>query len=119
MQPLPIFFAASLLGRLQNWRIRMGNDFYVLVFFGSFALITLAVFAWAIAFRKQPHRHHHHHHPKPAATTPEDETPDGGFFSRHRRKHRRKEHRPVNPTLSETGGLPAARDPKTPPKSHL
>ena len=117
MQSLPIIFAASFWERLQNWRVRMGHDFNLLVFFGSFALLTLALFAWAIVFRKQPHRHHHHHHRKPAAAAPPDKSSGKGVFARH--KHRRKQHRPVNPTLAETGGLPAARDPKTPPKAHL
>ena len=32
---------------------------------------------------------------------------------RKRRKHRH--HRPINPTLAQTGGLPAKRDPSVPP----
>jgi hypothetical protein len=47
----------------------------------------------------------------------------GGFFvwlavsrrgkSRRKRKHRH--HRPTNPTLAQTGGLPPKRDPDEPP----
>ena len=32
-----------------------------------------------------------------------------------RRKRRKRHHRPINPTLSETGGLPPKRDPDEPP----
>ncbi len=120
MPPLPIFFAADLLGKLQTWRVRMRGDFYLLVFVGAFLLVTLCAFAWALVFRKQPHRHrHHHHHPDPVAAAPRDESSGKGAHSRRRHKHQRKEHRPVNPTLAETGGLPAKRDDHTPPKSHL
>lgn len=35
----------------------------------------------------------------------------------HRRKRkRRREHRPQNPTLADTGGLPPARDPNAGPR---
>ncbi len=121
MQTLHGFFAAGLLDKLRELSLRLGGDFNLLVIVGAFAVVTLAAFAWAIAVRKQPHRHRHHHRPPPKPATPaDDEKPKGGgIFSRHRHKHRRKEHRPVNPTLAETGGLPATRDENTPPKSHL
>jgi len=32
-----------------------------------------------------------------------------------KRKRRHRHHRPINPTLAQTGGLPAKRDPNTPP----
>ena len=32
-----------------------------------------------------------------------------------KRKRRLRHHRPTNPTLAETGGLPPKRDPGTPP----
>ncbi len=108
MPSLAILFAGDLLGKLQTWRVRMGNDFYLLVFGGAFALVILGTFGWALIF-KQPLRRHHHRASKP----------DTSGTTHHRHRHRRKEHRPVNPTLAETGGLPPERDPKTPPKSHL
>jgi hypothetical protein len=32
-----------------------------------------------------------------------------------KRRRKRRHHRPINPTLSETGGLPPKRDPNQPP----
>ncbi|MGA2245864.1 MAG: hypothetical protein ABSH48_12755 [Verrucomicrobiota bacterium] len=32
-----------------------------------------------------------------------------------KRKRRRRHHRPINPTLDQTGGLPPRRDPNLPP----
>ncbi len=37
----------------------------------------------------------------------------GAKSKRKRRKHRH--HRPINPTLAQTGGLPPKRDPNLPP----
>lgn len=34
---------------------------------------------------------------------------------RSKRRRKRRHHRPINPTLSETGGLPPKRDPNQPP----
>ena len=36
----------------------------------------------------------------------------------HRRRRPRRQHRPRNPTLAETGGLPPRRDPGHPPSVH-
>jgi hypothetical protein len=41
---------------------------------------------------------------------------DASGHHHHRRRRRRREHRPRNPTLAETGGLPPAR-PEPPPDS--
>ena len=59
------------------------------------------------------HRHHRHHHREQQEEKPpensnldaeEDEVTDP-----KRRRRRRRGHRPRNPTLSETGGLPPVR----------
>ncbi len=110
MQSLALLLAADFLGKLHTWRAQMGSDFYLLVFVGVFAVVILGAFGWALIF-KQPSYRSHHRASKPDAS--------GTTRHRHRHRHRRKEHRPVNPTLAETGGLPTLRDPKTPPKSHL
>lgn len=40
------------------------------------------------------------------------------FFRKRRKRRRRHEHRPLNPTLAQTGGLPQARpDPPSEPSS--
>ena len=118
MQLLPELFAMGLVEKIRAWSATKSGGFQTLVFFGAFTVIALAVFCWAIVFRKQPLRRHHRSHSK--SSTPSGDAATGtSFLSRRRHKHRRHQHRPVNPTLAETGGLPAARDDKTPPKSHL
>lgn len=108
MPLLAIFFAADFLGKLHTWRAQMGSDFYLLAFVGAFGLVILGAFGWALIFKQPSHRLHKRGH-----------KPEAPSKTRHHHRHRRKEHRPVNPTLAETGGLPTPRDPKTPPKSHL
>ena len=65
-------------------------------------------------------KHHHHHSPErrtdstPAADWREDEENEEHIH--HDRRHRRRrDHRPRNPTLAETGGLPPS---KTEPTSN-
>jgi hypothetical protein len=70
-----------------------------------------------IAMRRgRRRRQHHHHHASPAANPivpvlPKDDEDEDGRPSRRRRRkrHRRREHRPRNPTLAETGGLPVSK----------
>lgn len=89
----------------------------LLIVLGAVSLVSLLVFLWAIYVRKRPrqhsHRHHHHHH---SHTEPElsegleSSAAESNDEPRYRRKRRRRrEHRPRNPTLAETGGLPPVR----------
>jgi ABC-type nickel/cobalt efflux system permease component RcnA len=95
---------------------------------------------WAKYLRGSGRSHHHHHRRKhrhssetdtaaTADTEPEVESqaaetagsdPDEAGnhtqpYQHHRQKIHRREHRPRNPTLAETGGLPPVRDEKMPP----
>ncbi|HTL55510.1 MAG TPA: hypothetical protein VL361_07510 [Candidatus Limnocylindrales bacterium] len=89
----------------------------ILIILGAVALVTLVVLLWAVAFRskrRRRHHHHHHHHSHShtettAETSPESEPVEESGSRRKRRRHRRREHRPRNPTLAETGGLPPLR----------
>jgi hypothetical protein len=56
-------------------------DFFVV--FGAIGLVVLVTFIWALFIRKNRTR---------------------------RRKEHRRRHRPFNPTLAETGGLPPVRE---------
>lgn len=93
---------------------------------GAVAAVTLPVVLWAVYIRKRPHSHsrrhhrHHHHHQdvsptldrslRPEAEAEAEADADAEGDRRHRRKRRRRrEHRPRNPTLAETGGLPPLR----------
>jgi hypothetical protein len=98
------------------WRW-MGLTFKeLLLLLGAVGFVTLLVVLWAVYLRKRPrqhqhHHHHHHSHSSPAAlSSSENGEPDPGEEKRYRRKRRRRrEHRPRNPTLAETGGLPPLR----------
>ena len=105
---------------------RVGLTFKeLLMVLGAVAFVTLLVVIWAVYFRKRSnrhsHHHHHHHHdpePEPSSeasvlsTDASAESSDGRRYRRKRR--RRRDHRPRNPTLAETGGLPPLR-PEQPP----
>lgn len=96
----------------------------LLILLGAVGAVTALVLIWAVYFRKKPHRHghhHHHHHHQPSADSPEptEASMDSGSGvsdgKRYRRKRRRRrEHRPRNPTLAETGGLPPLRAERPP-----
>jgi hypothetical protein len=84
---------------------------------GALTGVTLLIVIWAVYFRPRPHRHshhHHHHHHSQSEASSSDLTSNSGSGSsgerRYRRKRRRRrDHRPRNPTLAETGGLPPLR----------
>lgn len=81
------------------------------IIFGSIAAVTVLLFLFVYVFRKRilrRRKHRHHHRPAPndaAATTADAET-------KPKRKWRRlrRHHRPINPTLAETHGLPPLRE---------
>jgi hypothetical protein len=96
----------------------------ILIIIGATALVTVLALIWAVTFKKRrrhhSHHHHHHHHhhshersESTAEMTPEEEPVIESSSRRRRRRNRRREHRPRNPTLAETGGLPPLRT--TPP----
>jgi hypothetical protein len=88
-------------------------DFFI--FLGAIILVAALIFYWAFAIRKRKnrirkYRHHHHHRPgyREQLKKVADEI-------RQRRSGRRHEHRRINPTLAETGGLPPLREADKPP----
>jgi len=89
----------------------------VLIILGSVAVVSLLALTWAVAFRKRRHhhprrhsQHHSHDRSKPPEPIDEEITPSEPGSERRRHRHRRRrEHRPRNPTLAETGGLPPIR----------
>jgi hypothetical protein len=93
-----------------------------LIVLGAIAVAIILGLMWAIIVkpsRKRHHSHHHHHHDRPQQfgkdplivdeEDEEDEDEDGDEPRKKRRRRRRREHRPRNPTLAETGGLPPVR----------
>jgi len=92
----------------------------IMIVLGVILAVALAVFFWAVIFRKEGktrHKHHHHHHHHRTSYREQFKIGVGGIkelFRRHRHR-RHRHHRQINPTLAETGGLPPLREPDKPP----
>lgn len=72
------------------------------------------LFLGAKRYVRRKKRHSHSSSPAILAARDKDED-DGHSRHRKRRRKRRRDHRPRNPTLAETGGLPQPRSPEAPP----
>lgn len=87
----------------------------LLTLLGAVAVVTLLLVVWAVYIRKTPRQHSRHYHYPSAnqqnsSSSLPDTEPEETNGKRYRRKRRRRrEHRPRNPTLAETGGLPPMR----------
>ena len=89
----------------------------VLLIIATGLALGLILLVWARHYVKRKKRRQHHDrkvvsHSLPTASDQDEEDPH--HHGRRRRK-RRREHRPRNPTLAETGGLPTT---KTEPSSN-
>src|ERR1700722_5824935 len=83
------------------------------IIFCSLGGVAVLLFLFVFLFRKRlfgKRKRHHHHHRESVAPAPEEAQP-----KRRRSRHLRREHRPLNPALAQTHGLPPIRDPNQPP----
>jgi hypothetical protein len=90
-------------------------DFLVIIATGL--ALGLLLLLWARYYVKRKKLHHHHDRKvvSQSLSSPDlDHEEESPHHSRRRRK-RRRDHRPRNPTLAETGGLPTT---KTEPSSN-
>ena len=102
---------------IMSWQRMEPGMKEALVISGSLVLVIFLILIWAIFVRKPSRRHHHRHRryprhraPEPAQGQAAGATDAAAAPSKRRRwRRRRREHRPRNPTLSETGGLPPFR----------
>jgi len=108
---------------LASWRWSDPSMRERLLILGALGLVTLLIAGWAVFIRKRRRRrreHHRWHHPSSssAATAQTAEAEDASAPREKRRRRRRtgRRHRPRNPTLAETGGLPPIR-PEDPPEA--
>jgi len=96
------------------WRTTTSPTNEYLMVLGAVTAVSILILIWVLYFRKKhrPHPHSHHHHAHQDAAEPamqgagEADQPR----KRHKWRRRRREHRPRNPTLAETGGLPPVRN---------
>ena len=120
---------ADVMAKSRSWSDPAKRE--VLVFLCAVGLVVLAILIWAVFLRKpggRRRRHHHHRHDATRAgvsavgeaTEPHDEEVEDDEADEEagrkggRRRRRRRQHRPRNPTLAETGGLPPPREPRPP-----
>lgn len=94
----------------------------ILIMIGVFLILAMVFFAWAALWRSKP-RNKRHSFALEDGGLPQRHKRRSGLskllFPRKRRRHKRKHsrERPVNPTLSQVGGLPPRRDDQQPPPS--
>jgi hypothetical protein len=122
LRPL-IFLAQATKDALRDFKNASGasnlNARELLLIASAGLAVALLVIIWASIFRRrrrdhgepQPKRHKPVH--KPAHTS--HEGMEAGDRVKVRKRMRRRDHRPRNPTLQETGGLPPPRTEEQPP----
>ena len=91
----------------------------VLIVLGAVAAVALIVFFCVLVFRKdekhrRKHHHHRHHHQTSYRERLQKTTSDIKQLIRQSRRRSRRGHRPINPTLAQTGGLPPIHEPGKP-----
>jgi hypothetical protein len=95
-------------------KIGLSSMTQMTIIFAAIGVVIVLLFLFVYVFRnrlfrKRKRRHHHHHHSS-APAAPEENEP-----KRRKSRRLRREHRPLNPTLAQKGGLPPVRDPDQPP----
>ena len=119
MSTMPVVFAYGTLEAqdvLAQWRELSPGTRQMLILLAAIGLALAWVAVWVLFFRKPHRRHHRHHRGRHSSRTSASEgaaaqSDDGSSHTHKRVKWRRprRDHRPRNPTLAETGGLPPAR----------
>jgi Flp pilus assembly protein TadB len=115
MTLLPCMFAQVYFDNaVDHWKNTSPVLRDVIVVMVAGCAVGLIALLWAALVRKRKRRHRHHHHHSSSAGTQaasslaSAEVSDNGL-ERRRKRRRRRDHRPRNPTLAETGGLPPVR----------
>lgn len=115
MSPLALTPIAALTQQdLLQTSAASGTKEALLVVLAS-CVVGFIFLVWAAFFytrrRRRKHRPHHRHDRTADAPTTANAKSETESESRHRRRRRRRrrDHRPRNPTLAETGGLPPIR----------
>jgi len=92
----------------------------ILIMIGLFVVLAIIFFVWAALWRSKP-RNKRHSFSSEEGGLPQRHKRRSGLsrllFPRKRHRHKRTHgrERPVNPTLSQVGGLPPRRDEPPPP----
>jgi hypothetical protein len=87
----------------------------VIVLFAVLFAVTILVFVCVAMFRTRQRNVGWHQYPPGKAGPGMNEARKRKFYFPWQRRHRRHQHRPRNPTLAETGGLPPVRKEESSP----
>jgi hypothetical protein len=103
--------SAILLDATQNWQRLRASGHGALLVCGAILALSLVVLLWFTLTSKRRQRHSRHHSgSRQFGVNPDaGDDPDLPVPQRRKRRRRRRDHRPRNPTLAETGGLPPIR----------
>jgi MYXO-CTERM domain-containing protein len=126
MSIVPVFLAdEETAAVLASWRISDPATRERVMIFGAIGFVALLALVWAAFLRKKRRRRHSRHHSHRQSSSPaekvevlKDQDAPPVTEPRQRSRRSRRRHRPRNPTLAETGGLPPVR-PESPPESPL
>ena len=118
MNAMPFLFAdVEIQDVREQWEKVSPDRRETLILYGALSLVILLLLLWALFLRKKRRREHHRYpslRPKDKQTASQKTdlsnpgAPGAPSEPRKGRRHRRR-RRPLNPTLSQTGGLPPIR----------
>jgi len=118
MNRFPVFFAEAASTPWANrWMELSASTRELIAILAAVGLLVCLLLVWAIFGRqRQRERSRLSDQDWTREKNSGDDAGSGGKESRRRRRRRRREHRPRNPTLAETRGLPPLRpeDPSEP-----
>ena len=117
MLPAAYVFAAVdlLTGESTKGPGQRFNNTDILIILTAAVAVAVAIVIWLVFFRKSEPEEYEYPEPKPAQAA-RDEAVEPGERRRRRKRRRVRDHRPRNPTLDQTGGLPPPRpDDQAPP----
>ncbi len=108
---LPLSHALVVTGMVNPWYKLEAGTREKLSLVAAFGLLTLLLLVWALFIRKTPGRRSRHDYRSAPASARSRSGESRGATAQPRkwRRRRRRDHRPRNPTLAETGGLPPIR----------
>jgi hypothetical protein len=114
---LPALAAISGNGTPSLWSKLSESAREHVTLFGTIAGVVAFLLLWALFIRERRREQPRYHYPHPPSP---GQAQSGEGTRSHRRKWRRRRrgHRPRNPTLAETGGLPPIRS-EDPPSSSV
>jgi len=102
-------------GIIVTWKKLQPGTREGLMVLATMVLLISVLLIWAVFLRKRRRRQHYHYPHQANGSSQVAGDPEGGSSKHRKRRRRHRDHRPRNPTLAETGGLPPIRPDGPPP----